>query len=165
MTEREYQRARLIGEVVIMNGAPPEVGRAVNISLGGIFFRCRNPRPIGTPLDMTITIPHNRRLQTNGNVIRVAHHVGEELPVGIAVKFEGIPPEGRTEIESYVRYTTRVLKALFFELSRARINESKIRELVNVSPIPYQYPIDILREKIASELSYIRLRMGRQFRK
>jgi len=158
-------RARHSGEVVILNGMPPEAGRGVNISLGGMYFRCHSPRPIGNILDLTITLPHNRRLRTTGRVLRIAYHRGEDLPVGIAIKFEELHPESKTEIETYVRQTTRVLKALFFELNRARINESKVRELLSISPIPYQYPFDILREKVASELAGLRLRAGRQLRK
>ena len=165
MIEREYLRARLIGEVVILNGMPPEVGRGVNISLGGMYFRCNSTRPLGSILDLTITLPHNRHLRAQGRVLRVAYHRGEELPIGVAIKFEELHPEGKSEIETYVRHTARVLKALFFELNRARINETKVRELLAISPIPYQYPLDILREKVASELSGLRLRAGHQYRR
>jgi len=51
-----------------------------------------------------------------------------------------------------------VLRTLFFELSRAKVNEKKINELAAQSQIEYQYPLDILREKVASELSGLRLR-------
>ena len=165
MTEREYQRARLVGEVIILNGTSQEMGRAVNISLGGMYFRNRQPRPVGAVLDIAITLPQNRRLHAHARVMRVGYHSGEELPVGIAVKFEGLPDDGRAEIESYVRYNARILKALFFELNRARINEKKVRELVDLSPIRYHYPLDILREKVASELANLKLRAGKQFRK
>ncbi len=163
--ERRYIRVKLPTSVLIHNGATAEEGRAVNISLGGIYIRAENSRPEGSHLNIEITIPPNRRLPVKGTVVRTAHHEYEEKPAGIGIAFDKFPEEVREEIDRYIKHTYRVLRALFFELSKANINDSKVRELVDRSPIEHQYSLDILREVVASELANIKLRDGATFRK
>lgn len=158
MNERSYQRAKLHTEVVIRNGNFHEEGKAVNISLGGIFIRCQNPLPLDSDVELLINLPPATKLWVKGKVCRVVSCGGEDLPVGIGISFEELSEETKSKIEDYVRHIIRVLKALFYELNRAQLNEAKIKELLALSPIEYQYPFDILREKIASELSGLRLR-------
>lgn len=158
MNERSYQRAKLSTEVIVRNGAFQEKGRAVNISLGGIFLRCPKPLPLGNDVELIINLPDNTQLSLKGKVCRVVNCSDEDLPVGIGVSFEDMAEESKAKIEEYVRRTIRILKALFYELNRAKINERKIKELLAVSSIEYQYPLDILREKIAAELFNLRLR-------
>lgn len=158
MNERSYQRAKLNTEVVIRNGNFQEEGKAVNISLGGIFIRCQNPIQGYSDVELLINLPPTTKLWVKGKVRRIVSCVGEALPLGIGISFEELSDETKLKIEDYVRRTIRVLKALFYELNRAQLNEAKIKELLALSPIEYQYPFDILREKIASELSGLRLR-------
>lgn len=158
MNERFYQRAKLNAEVIISNGASQQIGKAVNISLGGIFLRCQEAFPIGGDVELILKLPSSKQLTLKGKVRRVVNCDSEDLPIGMGISFEDVPEESKAKIEEYVRRTIRLLKALFYELNRARINEGKIKELLAVSPIEYQYPLDILREKIAAELSNLRLR-------
>lgn len=163
--ERRYIRVKLPTSAVIHNGAAAEDARAVNISLGGIYIRAENSRPEGTQVNMEIVLPPNRRLPVKGMVVRTAHHQDEEKPAGMGIAFDRFPEGVREEIDRYVKHTYRVLRALFFELSKTRINKAKVRELVNESPIEHQYSLDILREMVASELANIKLRDGAVFRR
>lgn len=165
MSEREYQRARLGSEVVLTCGAKPEVGYAVNISLGGMYIRMKNPCPIGSTIEVTVSLPPNIQIKTKGVVKRISSHPGEDMPMGVGIRFENLPAESKSRIEDYVRKTSRILKALFFELNRAKINEAKVRELTAQSLIKHQYPLDILREKVASELAGLKLRNEGHVRK
>lgn len=156
--ERKYVRVKLHGAVTLRDGFAPEEGNAVNISLGGMFVRVRASRPIGSEVDLDFIMPDNRRLRVKSKVVRLINYNDEKYPVGLGVMFVDLPAEGKVEIDNYVRRSCRVLRALFFELNRAKVNEKKINELVVQSSIEYQYPLDILREKVASELSGLRLR-------
>jgi hypothetical protein len=165
LKDRKYLRVKLSSEVMLFNGATPETGRAVNISVGGLYLIALNARPKGSELEMDFVLPPYQRIRANGVVVRTTHHSDEEYPVGMGIMFRNLPTENKAEIDHYVRRSCRVLRALFFELNRANINEVKIEELAALSPIELQYPIDILREKVASELSLLRLRVGRSLRK
>jgi len=163
--ERKYMRVKLPAPVFVHNGKTTEEARAVDISLGGIYIRAETPRPEGARVEMEIVLPPNRRLPVKGKVVRTAHHQDGGKPEGMGVVFEKFPDGVREEIDKYIKYTYRVLRALFFELSKAGIDEARVRELVKRSPIEHLYPLDILREVVASELAKIRLRGGTTFRR
>jgi uncharacterized protein (TIGR02266 family) len=163
--DRKYLRVKLASEVILHNGISPEPARAVNISLGGIYVISRYARPKGAEVELDFMLPPNQRIRAKGVVVRATQHADEKYPVGMGIQFLNLPVEGRAEIDHYVRRVCRLLRALFFELNRAKINESKVFELATMSPIQYQYPLDILREKVTMELSYLRLRAGRSYRK
>jgi len=155
---------KLSSGVILRDGIDPEEGRSVNISLGGIYICAQSPRPKGSEVEVEFVLPPNRRMRVKGRVVRTSHHKDEKYPTGMAISFLYLPPEGKEEIDEYVRKTCRILRALFFELNRVEVNEKKIWQLVKQSPIEYRYPLDILREKVAAELAYLKLRAGSSFR-
>ena len=164
-SERRYVRIKLHSEVVLRDGMAPEEGVAVNISLGGMYVRARNERPLGNEVEVEFILPPRKRIRTKAYIVRVVRHSDDKYPMGYGISFLKLPPEGKSEIDSYVRNSYRALRALYYELHRASVNEKKVAELVKISPIEHQYPQDILKEIVASELSNLKLRPGKERRK
>jgi len=142
----------------LRNGLDPDEGQCINISLGGMYVCANSPRPEGSEVEIEFELPPNRRVRATGKVIRTTRRPGEEYPTGMGIMFFELPPEGKEDIDYYVRKTYRVLRALFFELNRARVNDEKIWKLVEQSPIKHKYPLHILKEIVTAELSKLRLR-------
>jgi len=69
----------------------------VNISQGGMRLSLGSRAPLGTDVDIILTLPDGMRLHLPGKVA----HLGDGGDIG--VRFEQLPAHSQTEIERYIK--------------------------------------------------------------
>ena len=77
-----------------------------DLGAGGVFIQTDKPLPMGSPIDLTFTIPDSKEtLITKGTVIWVQAPVAEreELTPGMGVQFSSFSGEQRTLLEGFVQ--------------------------------------------------------------
>lgn len=77
-----------------------------DLGTGGVFIQTDKPLPMGSPIELTFTIPDSKEtLVTKGTVIWVQAPVveKEELVAGMGVQFSGFSGEQRRILESFVQ--------------------------------------------------------------
>ncbi len=80
--------------------------RMFDISSGGAFIRMRDPRPLGTPVRMVVSVAE-RTLVFAGEVVRCAQDDSPNGSPGVGVRFTTITPEDLAFLEQVVRARQR----------------------------------------------------------
>ncbi len=82
-----------------------------DLGAGGVFIETGAPRPLGSTLELTFTIPDSKEtITTSGRVIWVQEAVAgrKNLTPGMGVQFEGMAGELRKSLVDFVkRYSIR----------------------------------------------------------
>jgi Tfp pilus assembly protein PilZ len=74
----------------------------VNLSMGGMRISLGSKAPLGTAIDIILTLPNGQRLHLPGKVA----HLGPAEDGDIGVRFETMSPTTRDEINRYVQELT-----------------------------------------------------------
>jgi uncharacterized protein (TIGR02266 family) len=86
-------------------------GLTENISEGGLFIATYEEFPLGTLMDMTVTLPDIPPIQVRGEVrwVREYNEFTAEVSPGIGVRFLELSPESRRVIETFLRARSPIL--------------------------------------------------------
>ena len=79
-------------------------GFSTNLSEGGLFVATVNLLPVGTPVDLTFTLPGNRRLSVRGEV-RWTREIDDRVPdvfPGVGVRFLELSAEASDALHRFV---------------------------------------------------------------
>ena len=71
----------------------------INISQGGMRLSVGARAPLGTPIDIILTLPDGTRLHLPGKVA----HLGPDDSGDLGVRFDDLPAHTQTEIELYIK--------------------------------------------------------------
>src|SRR5215471_4587221 len=71
----------------------------VNVSMGGMRLSLGARAPLGTAIDIILTLPNGERLHLPGKVA----HLGAGASGDIGVRFDALPANTRDEISRYLR--------------------------------------------------------------
>jgi Tfp pilus assembly protein PilZ len=97
---RKYQRipSRSLIEVRLPNWSALQSVYTVNLSMGGMRISLGSKAPLGTAIDIILTLPNGQRLHLPGKVA----HLGPGGDGDIGVRFDNMPESTREEIKRYV---------------------------------------------------------------
>jgi Tfp pilus assembly protein PilZ len=97
---RRYERvpARSLIEVRLPNWSALQSVYTVNLSMGGMRISLGSKAPLGTDIDIILTLPNGQRLHLPGKVA----HLGPAGDGDIGVRFEQLPATTRDEIQRYL---------------------------------------------------------------
>jgi uncharacterized protein (TIGR02266 family) len=86
-------------------------GITVNISEGGVFVATYDKLPMGTIMELNVSLPGSSPIQAVGEVVWIREHnrFTEDLPAGVGVKFTEISQEDRLAIEEFSRVRAPML--------------------------------------------------------
>jgi Tfp pilus assembly protein PilZ len=70
----------------------------VNLSQGGMRLAVGKKPPLGTPVDIILTLPNGKRLHLPGQVA----HLGPDGAGDVGVRFDELQPHTREEIDRYI---------------------------------------------------------------
>ncbi len=80
-----------------------------DLSTGGIFIKTTRPKPVGSKISITLTIPDTKKtIKVDGQVIwsQPSGAKSKNLSVGMGVQFEKISDEDKIALQDFVnRYT------------------------------------------------------------
>lgn len=83
-----------------------EEGRLVDLSATGFFTAAETPAPVGSRLEISFTLPHDRSGKiVTGEVIVVRHAEGDAP--GFGARFFRIPESARRVVEEFLARTGR----------------------------------------------------------
>jgi Tfp pilus assembly protein PilZ len=97
---RRYERvpSRTLIEVRLPNWSALQSVYTVNLSMGGMRISLGSRAPLGTAIDIILTLPNGQRLHLPGKVA----HLGPAGDGDIGVRFDEMSPSTRDEIKRYV---------------------------------------------------------------
>ena len=97
---RRYERvsSRSLIEVRLPTWSALQSVYTVNLSMGGMRISLGSKAPLGTPIDIILTLPNGQRLHLPGKVA----HLGPAEDGDIGVRFEQMPTTTRDEIKRYL---------------------------------------------------------------
>lgn len=97
---RSYERvsSRSLIEVRLPNWSALQSVYTVNLSMGGMRISLGSKAPLGTAIDIILTLPNGQRLHLPGKVA----HLGPSGDGDIGVRFEQMSATTRDEIKRYV---------------------------------------------------------------
>lgn len=131
--KRKFKRLNTTWLVRMREKSPTEVqelsekdkeAKAHNISLGGIFVDTNLPFPMGSYLEMDLSIPGYPEALTVVGIVKWANTArGLDLPVGMGVEFLEVSTKNKTIIEQFVvtKAATDVFKKLTGNVLRQNI--------------------------------------------
>ena len=90
--------ARALVEVKLPTWSALHSVYTINISLGGMRLSLGAHPPLGTAIDIILTLPNGQRLHLPGKVA----HLGAGGDGDIGVRFDELPPRTRDEIKRYL---------------------------------------------------------------
>lgn len=75
-----------------------------SISIGGIYLRKQEPLPVGSRVSITLKLPDEHTIQTNGEVIYTKGLYGDflRLPPGMAVAFKDLSEEDTERMRIFI---------------------------------------------------------------
>jgi len=79
-------------------------GFSTNLGEGGVFVATLNLLPVGTPVDLTFSLPGNTRLRVKGEV-RWTREIDDRVPdvfPGVGVRFVELGPEATQALHKFV---------------------------------------------------------------
>lgn len=87
---RQHPRIRFKIPIVIRHKGSVEIYQPVNLSVGGLYLQCKQPLPVGSAVDIALTLPGQKPLELTGLVV---HQKGSRFEVlkaepGMAIKFQ-----------------------------------------------------------------------------
>jgi Tfp pilus assembly protein PilZ len=97
---RRYERvpARSLIEVRLPNWSALQSVYTVNLSMGGMRISLGSKAPLGTAIDIILTLPNGQRLHLPGKVA----HLGPHGDGDVGVRFDQMPGSTRDEIKRYL---------------------------------------------------------------
>jgi len=97
---RRFERvpSRSLIEVRLPNWSALQSVYTVNLSMGGMRISLGSRAPLGTAIDIILTLPNGQRLHLPGKVA----HLGPGNDGDIGVRFEEMSPTTREEIKRYL---------------------------------------------------------------
>jgi Tfp pilus assembly protein PilZ len=97
---RRHERipSRSLIEVRLPNWSALQSVYTVNLSMGGMRISLGSRAPLGTAIDIILTLPNGARLHLPGRVA----HLGPGGDGDIGVRFDELSPSTREEIKRYV---------------------------------------------------------------
>ena len=97
---RRYERlpSRSLIEVRLPTWSALQSVYTVNLSMGGMRISLGSKAPLGTAIDIILTLPNGQRLHLPGKVA----HLGPAGDGDIGVRFEEMSPTTRDEIKRYL---------------------------------------------------------------
>jgi Tfp pilus assembly protein PilZ len=97
---RRHERvpSRSLIEVRLPNWSALQSVYTVNLSMGGMRISLGSRAPLGTAIDIILTLPNGQRLHLPGKVA----HLGPAGDGDIGVRFDELPAGTRDEIKRYV---------------------------------------------------------------
>lgn len=92
---RVFERWALHAAVDIESDDNLYAGLSYDISAGGIFVATADTPPLGTEVQVTVTLPDGTRLELAGTVrwVREYDRSSSGLPMGIGIEWESLPFE------------------------------------------------------------------------
>jgi uncharacterized protein (TIGR02266 family) len=99
MNQRATARVRLEAEVSLVSESNFYVGLTRNLSNGGLFVATLRRLPVGTPVDVVLTLPDGP-LQTQGRV-RWTRESTEVAAPGIGIMFDALSERDSRRIEAF----------------------------------------------------------------
>ncbi len=103
---RQAQRFQVDLELTLQSESTIWMGRAENVSDGGVFIASKELKPIGTEVEITLKLPGDNVLPVWA--VGVVVWIGEttdksDAPLGMGVQFRLIADEALRRIRDYVR--------------------------------------------------------------
>ncbi|HVU49666.1 MAG TPA: PilZ domain-containing protein [Polyangia bacterium] len=97
---RRFERvpSRSLVEVRLPSWSALQSVYTVNLSMGGMRISLGSRAPLGTAIDIILTLPNGQRLHLPGKVA----HLGPAGDGDIGVRFDEMSPSTREEIKRYV---------------------------------------------------------------
>lgn len=76
-----------------------------DLGTGGIFIQTANPLEVGTTIDLTFTLPDNKKtIQTKGRVIWIQPQTeGSDRSPGMGVQFENFDSNQRAQVLEFLQ--------------------------------------------------------------
>jgi uncharacterized protein (TIGR02266 family) len=97
--QRAATRVHVDAEVSLVSASNFFAGLTRNLSNGGVFVATLRRLPVGTPVDLVLTLPDGP-VATRGRVCWVREST-EGVAPGIGVMFEGLSDDDRVRIEAF----------------------------------------------------------------
>jgi uncharacterized protein (TIGR02266 family) len=110
---RASPRVRMQAAVELRTGATSFTGFSTNISDGGIFVASATPLPVGTEVELQLTLPGGEPLSARG-VVRWARQVNDDVPLiapGMGIEFVDLPGESALAIQRVIATREPILVA------------------------------------------------------
>lgn len=119
---RKHLRERFVKKLKIHCGGNECEYYAETLSEGGIYLRTREPLPIGTDMEVTLTLDEALSIQAKGTVI-YTKKINEDfmnVPPGMAVKFKGL---SESEVKLLKSFLADLLAKDILESQEERVIE------------------------------------------
>lgn len=102
--QRECARVPLQAAVDLASDSNLFTGFGTNVSEGGLFVATINVLPVGTPVDLTFTLPGKSKLSVHGEVrwIREVNDRTPEVFPGVGVRFVNLAPGTAEALKRFV---------------------------------------------------------------
>jgi uncharacterized protein (TIGR02266 family) len=100
---REHDRYAVDLDVTVGSDHNFYAGFAENLSAGGVFIATHKLKPVGSILELSITLPDESRVRGTGEVrwLRV-YNEHSDTPPGMGVRFLVVDQESRAAIERFL---------------------------------------------------------------
>jgi molecular chaperone DnaK len=87
--DRRWPRIDLALAVTVRVQDLEEAASTLNVSREGLFVRTRQPRPVGTPVKVTVALASGERFQAEGVVVHI-HPDPEAAPTALQYRPDGM---------------------------------------------------------------------------
>jgi uncharacterized protein (TIGR02266 family) len=109
MERRKSPRATLETEVNMASSSTFFTGYTQDISEGGVFVATYNMQPMGSSIDLTLTLPNNTVIEVRG-VVRWKREAwngsdwkeNDDAPAGMGIMFENLSENDREAINAFI---------------------------------------------------------------
>ena len=161
--ERRFQRASCDLPARYIYEGRAHYARIITISAGGAYLAC-NPRKTGLNRVLELEFElEGELINAIGRLVWINrglrnHLRGSLSPPGFAVEYERLNNEARAKIDSFVKRSLRILRALSFELSQSELNRERISHLFLVLRPGDSVHLNHIRKVVKQELRHYRLR-------
>ena len=102
--KRKLLRTAFDKQVTITHGRIKKEHYAVSLSEGGIFIRKINPFPVGTDVEVTLPVKHEKHIHLRGTVIYVKCVSGDFFKIvpGMAIEFRDVSKKDAQILKEYI---------------------------------------------------------------
>lgn len=102
MSEREHQRVPYAVEVHFRSASAFLIAYSVNLSRGGLFLETQHDLPIGTPLELSFSVPGAGSVALGGHIAWRRGPESADGPAGLGVGFDDITEQVSAVIDRLV---------------------------------------------------------------
>lgn len=99
---RQFPRVKTAFPINYINTQQFFLDYAENLSMGGVFIASNNILPVGTELELSLSLPGlPEPIKTTGRVVRVVvleNSDNGEFQPGMGIQFDELPLEGKSSI-------------------------------------------------------------------